>query len=133
MWLDEETGNRLEARWYSYAYLSLREEGRVQVSLQQLEQRVLLLKRAISDLTSLDKHFYHFVSLHDVARDEPNLNPVASSYQIEQLMANGKRCFMVRVPMPIVEGSLSRQLPSGVVAHPMAHSDDPNDYRLLEQ
>lgn len=121
-----------EARASAFAYLSLREEGRTQVSLDQLLKRVDLCERSAAMWDSLvgGKHS-QIVLLQDFVAKNPDHNPVETC-EIVQLEVRGVRRLAVKHDAPIQTDCAPRPGLDNVRMSLAVASDDPADWKLLE-
>lgn len=136
-WMQEDESNLREARWYSLAYLSLREEKKVQITSEMLEGRTIVLKRAVAEASRfLDNGYTNWTLLTDLATTQPHVNPVAQCYPVEVMVVDDKQRLATRLPKPTPQGPPASENFAGlqgVVMHPKASSDDPRDLELLAE
>lgn len=76
-WLESSPSNAMESRIGAFAYLTLREEGRTQVTSSMLEARSALIARSAAIFKSLSESMHDCTMLLSAfASDEKSPNPV---------------------------------------------------------
>lgn len=91
--------NRPAFKLRSYAYVSIRAEGRNQVGVEMLESRALVLQQCMR-LVQTDENFYQYSSLSDFIARNPAHDP--RTITLVQMVADGQKVLGVRelVPSP---------------------------------
>lgn len=91
--------NRPAFKLRSYAYVSIRAEGRNQVGVEMLESRALVLQQCMR-LVQTDENFYQYSSLSDFIARNPEHDPLTIT--LVQMVADGQKVLGVRelVPSP---------------------------------
>lgn len=131
-WLQETPENIAEARSSAYAYLSLREEGRTQISIEQLFHRINMCERVVSSWPAIVAGRHYQIALPaDVQAQPTTTNPLASG-EIVQVFVNNARRLGLRQDAPQPSTS---SVPPGldhIKISPWVQSDDPLDWQILK-
>lgn len=134
-WVELHENNRVEAAAYSYAFMTLKEDGRSHIDFDLLESRVRFLKRVLEEFphilgqTAAETHL-----LNEYMDRHPHTNPIEQGWTILQLVSQGLRRLGVRVPTTAtreLEDTASSWAPAGVIVHPSVRTDEPTDLDLL--
>jgi hypothetical protein len=129
-YISDNPANKAEARIAAYAYVSLRDEGRVQIDLKTLMMRVRLLMSAAEAIPCFGQSFVTtlLTSFTTTGGD----NAVLLQYPIVQMLVDGKLRLGVRCPLfSTAVGAAARGVPLAVMS-PNVMTEDPSDLVLLE-
>lgn len=122
----------LKAKVAYMSYISLREEGRTQVSLDSILARADLFMRLSATLPAVLSQGHSEVQLLcDFVNSSPTANPIEQQYEVVQVLAAGVRRLGVRVPAPAQDPSATRPGLQDVLIAPTVRSDSEADWRLL--
>ena len=90
--LEKEGDNKQEARVNAWVYLSMRQEGRVQITAAMLKTRLQMLRQACEELPPIwGSKCEATMLLQAFVAQQPEQNPVALNYAIVQLVVDGKK------------------------------------------
>lgn len=130
-WLDSDPQNRMAAKWASFAFMTLRSEGKTQASVEQLESRVSLLQMSMVELPKLlGEPRFAFMLLEDFCKANPATNLVAAGLHIIEMEVGGVKRLGVRVPQPH-DHTITAQSPMNVCIASGVMCNHPQDSELL--
>lgn len=132
-WLNESSSNKLRFKLCSLAFVSLRAEGRIQLSPRTIDDRVDTLMR-FGKLVwgSMDPNacLMQYVLMEDFATGPIVVNLVVEGRVVVQLMVRGERRLGFAVPCPKTTQP-SGGLPANVLAAEGLATDRSDDLRVL--
>lgn len=109
-WVGEGGENLSEARATSAAYLTLRAEGRTQVSIEELFKRIELCGRIAAEWPTLKDGIHHQIALlEEHHKAHPDDNPVLAGCEVVQIELGGRKRSGVRHSAPLPGSALERQ------------------------
>ena len=131
--LEKEDDNKQEARVNAWVYLSMRQEGRVQITAAMLKTRLQMLRQACEELPPIwGSKCEATMLLQAFVAHKPEQNPVALNYAIVQLVVDGKKRLGVRWPFPI-SSDISPARAPGACMSPYVVSEVEDDEVLLQE
>lgn len=132
-WVRESAENASAALLAARAYLSLRDEGRTQVSLEMIIGREDLFHRIVAFMPRItDSTHFETATLQDFRERAPTVNPIEMKYDIVLMRVGSERSLGVRypsvaqTPRDLVGIDLNE-----VLISPLVQSDRGGDWRLL--
>lgn len=130
-WLENDPANRPAAKWATFAFMTLRSEGKTQISIEHLEARVSLLQVSMVELPKmLGAPRYTYMLLEDYCRQNPSTNPLAAGLHIVEMEVGGVKRLGVRVLQPQDHNSTARY-PANVCIASGVVCNHPSDGELL--
>lgn len=129
-----QLGNRRQFRLSSIAFVSLREEGKVQLTAAAIDERVDLLLRyskMVNDAVEQDSTFMQFMLVSDIVNATSFVNPVTHQRELVQLFFDGQPRLGFAVPAPRSCQQLA--LPGNVVASEGVQTANSDDLRIVRE
>lgn len=126
--------NQVEAALASVAYVSLREEGRAQVSASMIQSRVALFTRLQGALPAiLTGQHWRTIPLNEFKDRciEEFGNPIEQQYEICELQLDGARRLGVKIPAPRPTRPTRPAILERANMGPFVASSDPEDFETL--
>lgn len=131
-WMLKSEENLVEARLTAAAYMSLREEGKTQVTTESLFARLELLDRMATFWPSVkDNSHCRIMLLAEYCEKNPGANPIAVC-EVVEVELQGSRRLGVRVPRPLPSSPAVRPGVDNVKMSPSVRCDNSGDWELLE-
>lgn len=131
-WMSAAPENAIEAKMSALAYISVREDGQTQVTLEQVMARSGMLVRMSTVVPGvLNSEHFEVVPLSELA--EGSMNPVSAQLEVLQISINGIRRLVVRWPVPRQIGGPAQSGLHDVDMSPHVRSDGVSDWKLLER
>lgn len=127
--------NHQEGMLVSWAYVSLREEGRTQITTQMIEARLMLFRRMHTTMPSIfEKSHYQVTPLDEFyERRIADLgNPIEKGFEIVQISLAGQRRLAVRHPVPRCDRLPRTGGLSYVRMGDFVMTDSPADIQILQ-
>jgi hypothetical protein len=131
--LSADPAMAFESKLGAYAYITLRLDGRIHISIEMLEQRVKVIKMGAGIIDeAASGGFVQCILLEDLRRLHPEINPIAKQMPILQFFVGGRRRLGVRAPCPRRSDTLWQSaLPNGVCMSSDVRTDLEADWALL--
>lgn len=135
-YIRESEENYHESAINSFAYMSLREEGRTQVSIEALLARVELFGRVASKLPTMSASVHFEVALLEAfCQQHPGINPISRGHEVIQLRLDGCARLGVRYAAPQEQSRQPASRPdlTQIAISPAVQSSCASDWALLSR
>lgn len=133
-WVGGSAENLSEAKATSSAYLSLREEGRAQVSIDQLFKRIEFCDRIAAEWPAVREGVHSQISmLEEHHKAHPDDNPILAGCEIVQIEISGKKRLGVKHSAPLPPSTSQRPAFDNVKMSAALMTDEKSDWYLLEK
>lgn len=133
-WARASQDNLSEAKMAAFSYLSLREDGRTQISCEMIVSRGELFQRAMTMLPSISQGIHtETASLEDFAKQGPPRNPLALGFEVVQMCIGNSMRLGVKYPSPSPSTSHGREGLQDILMSPAVRTDSDKDWEMLTE
>ncbi len=122
-----------EAKIQAFSYLTLREEGKVQIDIVMLRHRATLLKRAAEIIpVMLSNRHEACMLLSAFAAASPERNPISLGFPIIQMIVDGNYRLGVRFTCPASSAGALATTAASECASPLITTEEASDLAILK-